>query len=97
MEDRLGIAPRFSSVYHPQSQGATERANSTIKKMINKFMQEFGNQWDKFLPFLVFAQNDAINATLGFSPHQLLYGRSSRGFGEALKRHGLVKWKKKLS
>jgi hypothetical protein len=85
MEDRLGIAPRFSSVYHPQSQGVTERANSTIKKMINKFMQEFGNQWDKFLPFLVFAPNDAINATLGFSPHQLLYGRSLRGFGEALK------------
>ena len=85
MEDKLGIAPRFSSIYHPQSQGVTERANDTIKRMMNKFMEEFNNQWDKFLPFLIFAHNDAENATLGFSPHQLVYGRTLRGFGEILK------------
>ena len=32
METMLGISPRFSSVYYPQSQGITERANGTIKK-----------------------------------------------------------------
>ena len=32
MEDKLGIAPRFSSIYHPQSQGITERTNDTIKE-----------------------------------------------------------------
>ena len=84
METMLGISPRFSSVYYLQSQGITERANGTIKKMISKFITEFKGQWDKILPFLVFAYNDTANETLGFSPHQLIYGRSLRGFGEVL-------------
>ena len=52
--------------------------------MISKFITEFKGQWDKILPFLVFAYNDTANETLGFSPHQLIYGRSLRGFGEVL-------------
>ena len=52
---------------------------------MNKFMEEFNNQCDKFPPFLIFAHNDAENAKLGFSPHQLLYGQTLRGFGDILK------------
>ena len=56
--------------------------------MISKFITEFKGQWDKILPFLVFAYNDTANKTLGFLPHWLIYGRSLRGFGKFWRNPG---------
>ena len=44
-----------TSPYHPQTDGMVERFNVTLKEMLRKSAQEDGKDWDKLLPYLLFA------------------------------------------
>ena len=49
------MSPRYSSAYHPQSQGAIERFHGTLKSMIRTFVEAHPKEWDEAIPFLLFA------------------------------------------
>ncbi|GFW69502.1 retrovirus-related Pol polyprotein from transposon opus [Trichonephila clavipes] len=49
----MGVSPRFSTPGHPESMGAVERWNRTLKDMLSKNVQEHGSDWDLHLPFFV--------------------------------------------
>ena len=68
-----------TSPYHPQTDGLVERFNSTLKGMLRKFVRERGKDWDKLLPYLLFAYREVPQASTGFSPFELLYCREVRG------------------
>ena len=68
-----------SSAYHPQSQGALERYHQTLKSMLRKYCYETGNDWDKGVPFLLFATREVPTESLGFSPNELIFGHEVRG------------------
>ncbi|GFX76899.1 hypothetical protein TNCV_3279341 [Trichonephila clavipes] len=74
-QDVLGASPRFSTPGHPESMGAVERWNKTLKDMLNKNIQEHGNEWDVHLPYLLFAYREIPQTLTGVSPYQLVYGR----------------------
>ena len=75
----LGINHRQSSAYHPQSQGALERFHQTLKSALKKYCHENETDWDKGIPFVLFAVREAKQETLGFSPFELIYGHTVRG------------------
>uniref|UniRef100_A0A1A8GVS8 Gypsy retrotransposon integrase-like protein 1 n=2 Tax=Nothobranchius korthausae TaxID=1143690 RepID=A0A1A8GVS8_9TELE len=81
----LGIQHVTSSAYHPESQGVLERWHQTIKAMLRKYCLSSGRSWDEGLPFLLFAAREAPQASLGFSPAQLVFGHTPRGPLLALK------------
>jgi hypothetical protein len=72
----LGTKLAFSSAYHPQSDGQTERANRTVEGMLRAFVGPRQNDWDEFLPLVEFAYNDSVQASTGFSPFFLTQGRN---------------------
>ncbi|GFW34083.1 hypothetical protein TNCV_287671 [Trichonephila clavipes] len=78
-QDMLGASPRFSTPGHPESMGAVERWNRTLKDMLNKNIQEYGNEWDVHLPYLLFAYREIPHTLTGVSPYQLVYGRIPSG------------------
>ena len=47
--------------------------------MLRKVLTEQGKDWDKMLPYLLFAYREVPQASTGFSPFELLYGRPVRG------------------
>ena len=47
--------------------------------MLRTFVAEEGKDWDKLIPYLLFAYREVPQATTGFSPFELLYGRDVRG------------------
>ena len=40
---------------------------------------DVGKDWDKLLPYLLFAYREVLQASTGFSPFELLYGRAVQG------------------
>ncbi|CCO35049.1 Retrotransposable element Tf2 155 kDa protein type 1 [Rhizoctonia solani AG-1 IB] len=71
---RLGIDPHFSSAYHPQSDGQTERVNPTIKHFLRAYASINQSDWVKWLPMTEFAYNNAAHSATGRSPFMALYG-----------------------
>ncbi len=81
----LGIKSIRTSVYHPQTDGLVERFNRMLKTMIRKFVHEDAKNWDKWLEPLLFAVWEVPQASTGFSPFELLYGRQPRGVLDVLR------------
>ena len=81
----LKVQPIRTSPYHPQTDGLVERFNQTLKLMLRKAAHEEGKDWDKLLPYLLFAYREVPQASTGFSQFELLYGRQVRGPLDVLK------------
>uniref|UniRef100_A0A8C5WDV1 Gypsy retrotransposon integrase-like protein 1 n=1 Tax=Leptobrachium leishanense TaxID=445787 RepID=A0A8C5WDV1_9ANUR len=81
----LGIKQLKTSVYHPQTDGLVERFNKTLKSMLRKAIDKDGRNWDLLLPYLMFSIREVPQASTGFSPFELLYGRHPRGLLDVVK------------
>ena len=72
----LNIELRLSSAFHPQTDGATERANRTMTQMLRQCVGPKQKDWATKLPAIEFAMNSARSSTTGFTPFFLNYGRN---------------------
>ncbi|OWY91279.1 hypothetical protein PHMEG_00040209, partial [Phytophthora megakarya] len=71
----LGIKKLFGAAYHPQTQGLVERFNGTLLGMLSMFVGETQEDWDLYLPRVLFAYRTSYHEALGDSPFFSLYGR----------------------
>ena len=55
-----------------------EKFNGTLINMLSKCVQKHGRDWDKQLPYLLFAYRVAVQESTQDSPYFLLYGRDAR-------------------
>ncbi|KAI4885672.1 hypothetical protein NFI96_028253 [Prochilodus magdalenae] len=69
----------------PHSSKQTKRFNQTLKQILRKLANSNGTDWDAWLPFALFAYREVPQASSGFSPFELLYGRQVRGPLDVLK------------
>ena len=81
----LGVKPIRTTPYHPQTDGLVERFNQTLKAMLRRAATESGKDWDKLIPFLLFAYREVPQSSTGFSPFELVFGRHVRGPLDILK------------
>nr|GAT47604.1 gag-pol polyprotein [Mycena chlorophos] len=70
----IGTKLKMSSSFHPQSDGAMERANRTIGQMLRSCISPNQKDWVTKLPTIEFALNSARSETTGFSPFYLNTG-----------------------
>jgi hypothetical protein len=71
----IGTKPVFALVYHPQSNGVVERANSKIFTAIKKrLLDDKKGKWANQLPEVVWARNMTECRATMFTPFRLLYG-----------------------
>ena len=74
----LGIKRRLSTAFHPQTDGQTERQNSTMEAYLRAFVNFEQNDWARLLPMAEFAYNNAKNASTGYTPFELNCGYHPR-------------------
>ncbi|QRW27779.1 Retrotransposable element Tf2 protein [Rhizoctonia solani] len=73
---RLGIKPSFSSAYHPESDGQTERVNQFIEFYLRSYVAADHSDWSTWLPLVEYAYNNAKHSATGKTPFELVYGRN---------------------
>jgi hypothetical protein len=73
--EQLGIKAHFSSAYHPQLDGQTERMNPGIEQFLQAYAGMYQKDWVKWLPMAEFSYNNAVHSATGISPFRCLYGR----------------------
>jgi len=71
----LDIRQAFSTSFHPQTDGQTERTNRTLEEVLRHYTSPYQDDWDEHLYLAEFAINSAHNFTTGQSPFFAIYGR----------------------
>jgi hypothetical protein len=72
---QMGIKGDLASVYHPQFNGAVERANTLIFFAIKKILEDQPKgKWVEELPRVVWSHNTSISRSMIFTPFKFLYG-----------------------
>ena len=75
----LSVRQLTTTPYHPMCNGLCEKYNGTLKIMLKRLCEEKPQDWDRYLGPLLFAYREVPQESTGFSPFELLYGRSVRG------------------
>ena len=78
VQKALGTQLRFSTTFHPQTDGQTERLNQVLENMLRACSLDFFGCWDEHLPLMEFAYNNSYQATIQMAPFEALYGRRCR-------------------
>ena len=68
----------FSTAFHPQSDGQSERTIQTLEDMLRACVLDFQGSWNKYLPLVEFAYNNSYHSTIDMAPYEALYGRKCR-------------------
>ena len=69
----LGTKLLMSTSFHPQTDGATERANRSVAQILRASVRPDQKNWYQQVPMMEFAINSAINASTGYAPFDLNY------------------------
>jgi hypothetical protein len=72
---QMRVKATFTSVYHPQFNGAVEKVNVLIFKAIKKILEnQPKGKWAEELPRVVWSHNTSVCRVTKFTPFKLLYG-----------------------
>jgi transposase InsO family protein len=78
LHESMDTKLNFSSAYHRQMDGQTERVNQILKDMLRACALKDSKSWDKCLPYAEFSYNNSYKKSLKMSPFKVLYGRKRR-------------------
>ncbi len=71
----LNTKLNFSTTYHPQADGQTERVNQVLEDMLRMYVMDKPSNWEDFLHLVEFSYNNHYHASAKMSPFEILYGR----------------------
>ncbi|KAL4308140.1 hypothetical protein GQ457_01G026660 [Hibiscus cannabinus] len=74
----LGSRLNFSTSYHSQTDGQSERVIQVLEDMLRCCIIDFQGTWEKQLPLVEFAYNNSYQASIQIAPYEALYGRRCR-------------------
>ena len=78
LQSALGTRLNFSTTFHPQTDGQSERLIQVLEDMLRGCVMEFPGSWDRYIPLKEFAYNNSYQSSIGMAPYEALYGRRCR-------------------
>lgn len=76
----LGSKLNYSTAYHPQTDGQSERINQCLEQYLRCAVQDNPRHWKKWLSLAEFWYNSSFHTALGCTPFKALY-RTEPNFG----------------
>ena len=74
----MGTLLKFSTAYHPQTDGKTEAVNKSLGNLLRCLVGDSPGNWDLVLPQAEFAYNNSVNQSIGKSPFEIVHGYKPR-------------------
>src|SRR5215510_11225002 len=69
----------FSTAFHPQTDGTTERFNQEIAAYLSIYSARNPNEWAKHLPFLEYVHNSRTHSDRQNTPYEIIMGMNPPG------------------
>ena len=68
LEYALGVQLNFSSAYHLETDGQTERLNQVLEDMLRMYVMDRKVKWEDHLYLVEFSHNNGYHSSLSMSP-----------------------------
>ena len=68
LQKALGTKTHFSTAFHPQTGGQSERTIQTLEDMLRSCVLQFKGSWDDQLALMEFSYNNSYHSSIGMAP-----------------------------
>ena len=75
LQNAMGTSLKFSTAFHPQTDGQSERTIQILKNILGSCVFDFKCIWDDHFPLMEFSYNNIYQSTIGMARCETLYGR----------------------
>ncbi|MCO5554277.1 hypothetical protein L7F22_007805 [Adiantum nelumboides] len=72
--ENMGTMLKFSSSFHPQTDGQSEEANSIVLDLLKCYVSEHKATWEHYLPLVEYAYNNTVHTSTGKAPFEIVEG-----------------------
>ncbi|MCO5577338.1 hypothetical protein L7F22_031167 [Adiantum nelumboides] len=72
--ENMDTTLKFSSSFHPQTDGQSEEANSTVLDLLKCYVSEHKAAWEQYLPLVEYAYNNTVHSSTGKAPFEIVEG-----------------------
>ena len=73
-----GTRLNFSTDFHPQTDGQSERVIQVLEDMLQGCVLDFPENWDKYISLMEFSDKNSYQSRICMAPYEALYGRKCR-------------------
>src|SRR4030095_2740083 len=70
----VNVKHKFSTSYHPKTNGAVENLNGTLINILRKLTIQYPKHWDTWIPTALYAYRTKVHNALKTTPYELLFG-----------------------
>ena len=74
--ETFGIKKSRTTVCHPEGGGMVDRFKHTLLQLLHTYAEK-QEEWENYLPFVLFAYCAAVHSSTGVSPFKLMFGHPS--------------------
>ena len=78
LQEALATELRFSTTFHPQTNGQSECTIQILEDILRSSTLDFGDNWDKQVPLMEFTYNNSHQSSIDMAPFEALYVRKYR-------------------
>ena len=75
-----GVSHHFTTAYHPEGDGQTERMNRVVEEVLRHFIDLQQTNWEELMPMVTFAINNSVCESTGHTPFFLNTGQHPTTF-----------------
>lgn len=74
----MGTQLCFSTAFHPQTDGQSERTIHIMEDLLRSCILNFKGSWEDHLPLVEFVYNNSYQSNIKMAPYEALYDRPCR-------------------
>ncbi|MCO5572302.1 hypothetical protein L7F22_026055 [Adiantum nelumboides] len=68
----MGTTLKFSSSFHPQTDGQSEEVNSTVLDLLKCYVSKHKAKWEHYLPLVEYAYNNIVHTSTGKASFEIV-------------------------